>query len=261
MTSYRAKPPKRNPISRSGLVVTYPLTEGSGLTVQDPVGGTANAGTLANGPVWGACEYGTRLSFASASLQAVGVGRSLRQGGPHSLFALFRWSGSAGINRFVAGNNNSGGDAAIFVSRLASTGFLRGGFRGSDGNYYEASGATTIASGVWYVGGYVFDGTAVQVYLNGKPDGSALSCPTPPMTTPGNFALGRPGDFVNSAYFWDGDIAGAWLYKTAVKTSTIRAIAADPFYMFRRRPRLKSSATITAPGLFVPAFSGPGFGW
>lgn len=122
------------------------------------------------------------------------------------------WSGT-GTRTVVAKTNvTGGGNLRNYHLDVTTGGKVRFGFTSSAGVFQGFTESTaTLSTGTWYHIVGTWDGTTVNLYINGSLDNSTDPAGTPtPNTTTGNLCIGRLGP--NNAAYFDGliDEVGIW---------------------------------------------------
>ena len=215
----------------AGLTAGYAFNETSGTTAAD-ASSNGIAGTLVNGPVWGAGRYGNGLTFD-------GVNDYVNLGNPTAL----RLTGSMTISAWVNASVFPADDAAV-VSKRASgeVGFQldltkdRGprtiGFKltNSSGGAMFRYGATTLQANTWYHITGVYDAAAqsLHVYLNGVLDDGALqgTVTATQQNSTANVNIGRRA--ARTGFEFAGRIDDVRIYNRALSLTEIQADMLSP---------------------------------
>jgi hypothetical protein len=204
---------------------------GGGLTLRDLTRGgrTPGDGTLTNGPTW-AGSAGFKGSYRTLLLD--GTNDKIDSSAAKydlttsavTLIARFQFASSRlTFNQyFIAGKTRSSSPFAGYWLRANGSPLQAGIATG--GSFTGANGAATISNGVQYDGGFVYDGAALQVYLNGKPDGSSAAASGALNTVANAFSIG--GTFGGDLAF-PGLIGGVSVWSRALSAAEVAAIYAE----------------------------------
>lgn len=110
------------------------------------------------------------------------------------------------------------------------------------------TGGTTLAAGQYYVGGSRWNGTDVQLFLDGRKDGSSVALATFP-TDAGSLRIGTRADLATNRSF-DGKVFWVYLWNRPLSDEEILAVSLNPWLVFADHVRF--------PGFKVAAGGGGG---
>jgi hypothetical protein len=206
-----------------GLVLAWPLFEGSGNRTQD-LSGKNNNGTLQNSPSWGGGPSGSTLSF-NGSNQAVVAAKTVDFSGDFSMGGWFLYNiGSGNERSFTGGGDNT----PTFWHSVANFGVVHGGT-------IDWISAFAYSTGVWYRIWLTRKGNTATVYVNGvQKDQNTSFTPTYGSNTP---ALGGDigGSFVE---YWSGKADDPRIYTRALSASEVAQDYFDSFSIYRPKRRV-----------------------
>lgn len=152
--------------NKTGLVAWYPMTEGSGTTLNDYQG--TNNGTLTNGPTWQKEKDGGYSLKFNGSNQTVNIGSGLSTGLTKITISI--WFNpvvvTGGNYRGIISELYAGDGNVQFTLCLNNTGLLFGGFY--DGTWRQVSDTSSaIITNTWTHGVGTYDGNYIRIYKNG----------------------------------------------------------------------------------------------
>jgi hypothetical protein len=157
------------------LLANYMLDEKGGLTAADS-SGNSNIGTLVNNPVWTAGKVNGGLLFHGTDYVDCGNKDALN---PASQITLCGWinssDGAPATEEIVAKDNNT---LMQYYLRIQAGGKLRFGIAGT-----LLNGVTVLKANTWYFVAGTYDGSQMNVYINGVLD--ATLAKTGPMVNNG----------------------------------------------------------------------------
>ena len=189
--------------SGAGLIARWGLDEGAGTAIVDSTG-NGNAGTLLNGVSWTtgtpfvstplpAGNYGVHLKGTTGAADYVSFGTASSLGTP--TFTVETWfmrdgtgvttsTGTGGLTSVVPlvskGRNDGEGNTLDINYFLGLSGsvlvadFEEGATGTSPGLNHPLTGVTPILNNVWYHGAVTYDGTTLELYLNGVLEGAMV---------------------------------------------------------------------------------------
>ncbi len=169
------------------------LNEGTGSIARD-TSGSGFDGTLMNDPAWVLGKVGRALEFDGTNYVNTVNTPHLTDG--FTVCGWFNWSGTAAPNRdfIVSDHDSTGNDVNYSLFYSDSTGKLQSEFRATNDNWYVAASDTDIESNTWYHGCAVHDTNTLQIYLNGRPDGSPTDVSgLTPKDSSGVFSIAQAG--------------------------------------------------------------------
>jgi hypothetical protein len=204
----------------SGIVLSYPVSEGTGTTTAD-MSGNAQKGTLTNGPVWATGKYGTAVKFDGKNdyIQTAHTAALNITGNQISLSA---WISPASISstRVIVGKPAS---ATQHISPNYSYALLMVSgvprFHVRLGNTtYTLNAATTLTTNTWKHIAGTYDGTTMRLYIDGVLSASKTATGNvTPFTTP--LRIGANGGL---AQLWSGSIDDIRVYNRALTAAEIQ---------------------------------------
>jgi hypothetical protein len=148
------------------LIARWSLDEGSGDVVKDDVAG--NDGKFVDGKLdWVNAKFGKGLEFTGKDIH-VAIKKSPALESPDSV-TLSAWVNFTKIDgrRDIVSYDDS---YAIIIEGGVFKAFIHLG-----GGWPMASGTTPIKTGEWYFAAMTYDGTNVNIYVNGELDGSVAA--------------------------------------------------------------------------------------
>lgn len=218
--------------SEAGLLAYYRMSNGSGTTLADNQTAAGNPGTLAGGVAWvaSAAFADTRQALGlNGSDQYVnaGNGASVQRNGTQA-FTLEAWVKPTAaqwgtlISKFQHSATHEGYSLEVFSDYRVA---LLHGNNWSDWNATTSS--TALAAGIWSHVAATYDGSVVNIYINGVL--SASTSWSNGLTDPGTPLLigARMGTSVVSTYF-AGQIDEARVWSTARTAAQIRETMGRP---------------------------------
>jgi alpha-mannosidase len=223
-----------------GTIVLYPFSEGSGTVTVDTSGG--GSGNLANGAAWtSAGKYGNAIAFDGVDdYVAVSSGTGLDLGATGTIEAWVKVSAINRWNSVVArggSNHNWSHNYALEINNANRFVCILG--NGSAA--ISALSTTSVATGQFYHVACVWNGTTLQIYVNGSSQASTTQTIVPA-------AVSAPlyiGQFGGNVDRLSGVIDEVRIYSRAL-TST--EIASDMNTAIEKPPdTTKPAASITSP--------------
>jgi hypothetical protein len=189
---------------------------GSGTNWYD-LSGNGNNGTLTNGPTFNSSNIGSIVFDGIDDYINIPNSTTLN---PTQNFTLSCWVNIVSFNNIYIGivdkyngGNNSG--FALFIPNVSGIQKFR--FLNNATSYSEVTATSSISTGVWYNVATTYDGSNINIYVNGVFESSA-SC------TGNNFLTSDPiklgGDGV-STYFLNFKLSTLLLYNRALTSSEI----------------------------------------
>jgi hypothetical protein len=154
-----------NPATDTTLAAYWPLDESSGLVAAD-ASGNGNNGTLVNNSIWTPAHSNGGLKFDGKSYVDCGNGLSIN---PANQITISAWINSSdpvlsATQEIVAKDNRL---STEYYLRIQTGGRLRFGIAATILN-----GTTVLAPNTWYHVAAVYDGTTMNIYINGRLDGT-----------------------------------------------------------------------------------------
>ncbi len=101
--------------------------------------------------------------------------------------------------------------------------YSESGYEAEGGANHFVTGSQLIPTETWCHLGVVWNGTTVQLYYNGEPDGSAGAHSTASATSNGFGVIGK-NIYDASSYEWDGKIDEVGLFKDALSAAEVKDI-------------------------------------
>lgn len=194
----------------------YPFSEVSGSTTAD-VSGNNNTGTLATGTTWTTGKYGNGLQFDGtngrvtiADAPSLDLGNTGTIAAWVKLNSLNRWHG---VIAKGAANNDSVHNYALEINN--SNRFLC--ILGDGSNAVTVASSTTATTGTFYHVACVWNGTTLQLYVNGAASASATQALVPA----GNTAALNIGQFGGNSDRLNGTIDEVRIYSIALSQAQI----------------------------------------
>ena len=199
-------------------VKSYP---GSGTTWRD-LSGNNNTGTLTNGPTFNSANAGN-IVFDGVD-DFVSLGNFAASSLPNGSICSWVKLASGGLTFQVIAAKRTGGDAAGFDYELdlSSTGRNIRGLVSNGTSFNIITGTTTLSYGVWYSLVFTWNGSALNVYLNGISDATQVSqtiSVSSSSTKPFDIGVGK--EISIAQRYYKGNISGTLLYNRALSSSEI----------------------------------------
>src|SRR5262245_14234173 len=177
--------------SSPGLVAAYGFSEGSGNTSAD-ASGNSNTGALTNGAGWTGGKYGNAVSFdGSNDNVSIANAASLTLGGTGTIEAWVRVNAVNRWNSVLAkgtANNDSLHNYALEIT--SGNRFLC--ILGNGSASRNLTSNTLIAAAQFYHVACVWNGSTLQLYINGVVNASIAQNLTP-VGNPGPVTIGQFG--------------------------------------------------------------------
>jgi hypothetical protein len=201
----------------SGLVGHWTLNEGAGTLAAD-VSGHGNHGLLASGPVWTTGRFGGGLRFDGID-DFVDVPDSASLN-PASQLTLAAWFNSDNVASGAMLISKGASGAQYNLREFASS--LR--FRVKTGGVInDLEVPCAFSDGIWYHVAGVYNGSTMQVFVNGAPVGNVLARTGPISPDTVGVTLGkRSGSTLN---YFSGILDDVRIYNRALSTDEIAALA------------------------------------
>lgn len=208
-----------------GLVGYWSFEDGKGATVTD-FSGKGNRGTMTNmdpATDWVTGRVGKALDFDGTD-DYVAIGGSSSIYSMTTDLSVFAWIRTTDTSweAFSGGESDDGGWGLASFSSIGGTGQLTP----SIGNVWRTSGHTAINDGQWHHVGYTLSsasGGTLQFYLDGAPDGSAI---TSAGAHNGSGSGIRMGSDSLSQFELDGELDEARIYNRALSSAEVAALYA-----------------------------------
>lgn len=206
-----------------GLVGYWSFEDGKGATVTD-FSGKGNKGTMTNmDPVtdWVTGRVGKALDFDGAD-DYVAIGGSSSVYAMTTNLSVFAWIRTTDTSweAFSGGEGDDGGWGLVSFTSIGGNGQLTPFIGGS----WRTSGHTAINDGQWHHVGYTLSsasGGTLQFYLDGAPDGSAI---TSAGSHNGSGSGIRMGSDSLSQFELDGELDEARVYNRVLSSTEVAAL-------------------------------------
>jgi hypothetical protein len=223
-------PPPPSVAAPSGLVAWWPA-EGN---ANDIIGG--NNGTMINGATFATGEAGQAFSFNNSGIQAVDIPYSSSLNLTNQVTIEFWMKADPGNSM----NYFQGLVTSDYYVLSIDVGNPNLGVYGIDfaindkGTFYQTAnangGGAHVSAGVWHHVAGTYDGTKLQLYIDGQPSGKPMlhTGAISPLVLPGEFISigsedGRASCGCTGRHFW-GLIDEAAIYNRALSSNEIAAI-------------------------------------
>jgi hypothetical protein len=216
--SIRGKPKVCN-FPQSGLVGLWRFKEGSGTVTADD-SGNGNAGALVSGPArtLGKTGFGVSLDGINGFVNVTEVSNlSFASPNAFSYGAWFKASTLTSWGGVISRVENSGYNG--YNLQIGSANNIACFAGGSGSATYTGSNSAPVA-GVWYHGVCVYNGTTMNLYLNGVKQNS----PTNTVINTGAFNLKLGVFYADQTLRINGTIDDAFVYNRALSASEIQQI-------------------------------------
>ncbi|MBU0640597.1 MAG: PEP-CTERM sorting domain-containing protein [Planctomycetes bacterium] len=204
-----------------GLIAHWPLSEGQGTWTEDVAGN--HDGTIYGGPPWVAGVTGSPSDYAldfDGSNDYVNVGQFTQFGGTQH-FSLCAWINRttvSGPEPYILNNMYSSSRGIGLYSYGNMTAVTAGGINGT---IYQATvrDFEDIADGQWHLIVGTYDGSALQLYIDGEWRGSNSDFSYYTASTQ-NMNIGRMEQ--GARYYFDGKIDEARIYNRALSADEVQ---------------------------------------
>lgn len=233
-----------------GLVAAYPFQEGVGTSLADltTFQNSTSSFTGGNGgiPVWVPGQFGHSLFFdvAGQAYAVIPDSPSMNvQTGPFSLVTWVKTIPTGNTKTIISKGRNSGTFTYILYVN-ATTGYP--GFSLYDGTNNPGIDSTTVnvADGGWHQVVGIYDGSNLNIYIDGKFNISTSAGAYSGTTTTGTTLLGRWA--FNNQYF-NGDMDAVLIYNRALSAVEVQQLYYDPFCMYHVNDNRWLTSTVTPP--------------
>jgi hypothetical protein len=168
--------------SSNGLAAAYALNDGAGTSASDKTG-NGNTGTLINGPAWVAAKYGTGVKFDGID-DAITVpnGNFLALGSTGTIEA---WVTVSQLNRWhsIVAKGNANNDALHNYALEINNANRFICILGNGSAARTLLSTTSVVTGQYYHVACVWNGTNLQLYVNGTLNASVAQSMTPAANT------------------------------------------------------------------------------
>ncbi|HVZ59748.1 MAG TPA: LamG-like jellyroll fold domain-containing protein, partial [Terriglobales bacterium] len=228
--------------SAPGITAAYALNENAGVTTADS-SGNANNGTLTNGPTWGTGKYGSSVHFDGVNdFISVPSATSLNIGAAGTIEAwvkidsLGRWHSV--LSKGTA-NNDSKQNYAMEITTANKVYCILG----SGNSNRTATSTSTLAAGQFYHLACAWNGTNLQLYINGTLNTSVTQNLTPAANTSPLYI----GQFAGNADQLQGYIDEVRIYGRALSATEIQTDMNTPLGVSAPPDTTNPTASMTAP--------------
>ena len=232
------KPPLGARLNRShqlaqGLVGCWVMNEGGGTVAIDSAG--INTGTLTNGPLWSAGQFGPALNFD-------GVNDYVRQDAYSSSLDLL--GTSLTLSAWIKPNNATGWQAIVNKPRFdnshdapyfewsmyheITTGLLDFFIAGDS---FQRPSTSGVPNGVWSHVAVTYESNSIKHYINGRLDRTTAGVTVSVVNT--NSTRVRIGSNGGSGEIMDGHIDSVRVYNRVLSQQEIRWLYQEPFADFQ----------------------------
>ena len=189
---------------------------GSGTNWYD-LSGNGNNGTLTNGPTFNSSNIGSIVFDGVDDYVNIPDNSSLN---PTKNLTLSCWVNITSFNNVYIGivdkyNGNNSTGYALYIPNVSGIQKFR--FLNNTTAYSEVTATSTISTGVWYNVGTTYDGSNLNIYVNGLFENSA-SCTGNNSTNSDSLKLG--GDGVSTLYL-NFKLSTTLLYNRALTASEL----------------------------------------
>ena len=213
-------------IVTNGLVLALdagnPKSYVNGSTIWYDRSGNGNNGTLTNGPTFNSANGGSIVFDGVDDFISFGnfAASSLPSGSVCSWVRL----ASGGLTFQVIAAKRTAGDATGFDYELdlSSTGRNIRGLVSNGTSFNAITGTTTLSYDVWYLLAFTWNGSALNIYLNGISDATQVSqtvSVSSLSTKPFDIGVGRETSAAQRYY--KGNMSSTLLYNKALSASEI----------------------------------------
>ena len=206
-----------------GLVGWWPMQDRGGAIAWD-VSGYGNHGILTNmdpATDWVAGQNGYALNVdGSNEYVLTGIGQ-LPVGAAKRSFAMWVRATST-FNGFCLNYGTTGTGTQVYLGQYN----LGGGTKtivGIGGAGSNVVGNTAINDSRWHLLGFAYDGTNLEIWLDGKSDGSAVKSPNTGTTGC------RLGSALDNNQSWIGDLANARFWSSILTSGDWNRIYSEPW--------------------------------
>lgn len=211
--------------------------------------GKTPAGTLVNGPTWGATPYERCVNFDGTN-DYINLGRpaALNLTSAYTIAVLCRTNTTTGLRNAIYTGTASGGQYGIVLNGSA---WLAQSVNGAPSN---VNGQNLTANVDYLLGVSLSEGT-MTTYTNGVLNNSGSIITT---TVANDINIGA--DIPNGRY-WSGPIYAVYMWNRGMTARDHRWLNQNRFGMFKPvTGRTYFAPLSTTPSVFAPAF-GPGWGF
>jgi hypothetical protein len=208
--------------NKTGLVAWYPMTEGSGTTLNDYAG--SNNGTIVNGPTWQKEKDGGYSIKFDGSNDYVSIGAGLSTGLTN--ISVSMWINPSNVTRadwigifceYYPGSGN-----VQWGIYLMSTGYLRTGFYNGAWKTVDTTTATTI--NVWTHIVTTYDGHYIRIYVNGVLSATSSDFNTSLPVDSNGWIIARRHDTAGTYNYYTGKIGETIIWNRALSANEIKAL-------------------------------------
>ncbi len=200
----------------AGMISWWPGQDNA----NDAIG--TNNGTLVNAPTYTAGEVGQSFNFSGsgdyvqvATPVGLPLGNSAR-----TMMMWFKTPNSWGDQHQVVIQYGGNGTASKFGIYIPD---YFGRTLSFWGEMSDFAGSTPLQLSTWYHGAVTYDGTTVQLYLNGQPETSQGKSLNTTLNS-GGFTIGRTSDVDNITSQWNGLVDEAMIFDHALSQTEIQSI-------------------------------------
>ncbi len=217
-------------VAASAPVGYWPFDEGSGGTTAD-VSGNGNTGTLVGGPVWVLPgQVGSAALSFNGSTQVVTLGASaiLRPAGAVTAAAWIKASAAQLAFPMIVTDGDSTGLTGynLYLSNPGGQGVADFIVKDSGGwGTCSAPGTTNLKDNLWHHVAGVYNGTAIQIYVDGTLQ-NTVTCGAGPI----NYGASPAGEIAKKIDagindYFNGAIDDVRVYNTALSAAAIASLA------------------------------------
>jgi hypothetical protein len=206
----------------NGASTWWTFDETSGTTAADS-SGSADPGSLNNGPVWGGAGHiDGELAFDGVDDAVVGAGPGVTT---TSDFSVSTWVylAATGSNRTAV--SQAGSVSSGFILRSTAAGKWQFSLPRTDvaaPTVDSATSTASVATNTWTHLAGVVSGTSMQLYVNGVADGSAVH--PSGFNATGALTAGRARLNSAPAEFWSGRLDDLRVYRRALSAADVTSI-------------------------------------
>jgi hypothetical protein len=216
------------PPANARLVGAWSFDEGSGTHVADSSGNGDN-GVISGNVSWVSGPTGSALGFDGGSGQVdVPDAPVLEPATALTVSAWVRSVGSPGPYRYILAKGADGCVASSYALYTGPTGGLEFYVSGTGGHYHRSSDTgPSVWDGTWHLVTATFDGSTIQLYLDGRAIGFSTSYPGVidyDLPDSNDLVIGDYPRCTARSYDWAGDIGFVRIWNDALTPGEVAAL-------------------------------------